>query len=552
MSIQIFNKIHSEVVLASKDYVAPKVIESPLPGYKPSNYLYSYLAGFLRDKLAIKLSDRDISPDGDILKILNHMHSHIQKTRRYPTPYSDVYVPYSFRDVVEAVIYTNGFVLGPAPTPCLKTQTDETVALLKEIYPTIKNWPIHPKPPKPWVLPYFLNPEVLELLRDRVRYIPMDDPDAHRRLNYKLAGLKSKQVFSPIIQHIRATYETSLTDNELTSLLANKLHLAIDIHSGIRYRNKGFSFGLFSSESSGVGAKVIATLLSSTHIADYRNWHDSFTTFMVEGVGEIKIHNHAVDYIDHHQYALNNRNYPRKLPFGIHPKDYYREALEKEASMMAARIKGVKYPDTFNTYLDLSGTKHKQLMTAIDLYHEGLTMDHCIGTVNYSEYIKNGNGLFFHIDTPDDPHGITLFMLKRDVHTETGRLHRAADQTLWVVKECSGYQNLHVDLDDDPDLNAFLNEHFELYVPDEQRTTFQKDPILNIAAPAGYTDQPETYKDFLNRAVSFNATRGHYSVMTPSTTKSVTRLGIDIWAVHQLNSREIQLCQGMGVGQYRY
>lgn len=367
-------------------------------------------------------------------------------------PFRDV--PLTNRNILESHIFTK----------CVLLQDSiATYNQLLPIYNSIKVWGETSEQPASYAgFNRFIRKEYLDLFKDRIRFIPPNEwddltTDTHGVL--KACGVSQKDLFKNIIDFINTTVDFKYKHNVVNFL---KTYVSVKFTPrGLEFVNGGghvrniSGFGPTSTDP-----YKIARFLYSIYFSQYTQWADDST--WVE-VGGDKI------YVDHHSvyevgkfdtYLRENKTYRNRLPFGIHPAEYFKERIEKLAVETHSEAMNISYPVGFKGYVDLTHSPHRQLVTGLDLVNEGVYMKHCVGGRNYQEQIVDGEALFFHLQVPGDKHGATLSMERSRSHRGSFRLNGE----WWAIDQYYGFDDRYArDGESEEVLQEFLKEHFTPY-----------------------------------------------------------------------------------------
>lgn len=368
-------------------------------------------------------------------------------------------VPLTNRNLIESHLYTRCQLLD---------RPDVVYPRLCAIYKQIKNW--DERSDQVTNYDHFsqhLHPDILDIAEDRIRYIPPYDETrtcAERHSTpvvmqtLESIGVKYRELVKPLIAYIEQT-DNFIHEGKIVSFLKNATTVAmpyraleIVLNDRGRYRIGGTSLNIKA-----VGAETIANFLIALYLQDFKQWYRAGSWVEHNGQRIYVNHHSVVESRALHDYIKTNYRYPNQLPFGIHPSAYFAQRIEELAKMSYDNSHLVKYPDDFKAYVDLSHTKHRQIVTGLDLVNEGVVMQHCVGGENYQEEMSSGNMLFFHIDIPGDEYGATL-SLERDSRL-TGR-YQLGD-SYWDIDQFYGHGNADIEDVYGPQiLTNFLKEFF--------------------------------------------------------------------------------------------
>ena len=378
-------------------------------------------------------------------------------TRKLTLRHRDV--PLTNRNLIESHLYTR----------CQLLDNPELIyPRLCAIYKQIKNW--DERSDRVTSYDHFsqhLHPDILDIAGDRIRYIPPYDETRTRAERHSTPivmqtlesiGVKYSELVKPLIAYIEQT-DNFIHEGKIVSFLKNVTTVAMPYRAlEIALKDQGrYRIGGASLNVKAVGAETIANFLIALYLQDFKQWYRNGSWVEHKGQRIYVNHHSVVESRALHDYIRTNYRYPNQLPFGIHPSAYFAQRIEELAKMSYDNSHLVKYPDDFKAYIDLSHTKHRQIVTGLDLVNEGVLMRHCVGGENYQEEMSSGNMLFFHIDIPGDEYGATL-SLERDTRL-TGR-YQLGD-SYWDIDQFYGHGNSEIEAVYGPEiLSNFLKEFF--------------------------------------------------------------------------------------------
>lgn len=367
-------------------------------------------------------------------------------------PYRDV--PLTNRNILESHIFTKCMLL-EYPT--------EKYNWLLPVFNQIQSWGDASEQPTSFKkFNRFIHKNYLNLLKDRIRFIPAMEEDS---VTYsvpsllKACGVSQKDIFKNIIEFIDTTIDFKYSNN-----IINFLKTYVTIVVG----EDGFVFASKLDNLRGAGRfgphttdpTNIARFLYAVYFSQYTQWTNDSSWVVVNG-DRIYVDHHSVYEVGKFdEYLLSNVHYRNRLPFGVHPSKYFKERIEKLAAKTHSEARCVTYPEDFKGYVDLSNTPHRQLLTGLDLVNEGVYMKHCVGGDNYQEYMADGEMLFFHLQVPGDKYGATLSMDSAGQYSGAYRLNGQ----WWSVDQYYGFDDKYARDGVSGDvLKEFLNTHFTPY-----------------------------------------------------------------------------------------
>jgi hypothetical protein len=265
---------------------------------------------------------------------------------------------------------------------------------------------------------WYLTVKNLSLFGERIEYLqkPVSKSAGFREL--RNAGIKLSTVYKPFIEFLNNLNNFKYVGNEVNFLRdklkpwwnGDTLYLFLEVSEDIVDKlniERWLEFRKFKYDT----VRDLFRPLFAIYLSTYNQWFESGTYVNIEGTDVYVDHHTIFETLDLYEFHLDHPTYPNEIPFGIHPKDYFKDYITTLATAQFNKYKHVKYPNDFKGVLNLEGSPHRQLLTGVDLVQEGRRMHHCVGGENYLDHLVDGDMIFFHLEVPDLKHGATLSMV---------------------------------------------------------------------------------------------------------------------------------------------
>ena len=265
---------------------------------------------------------------------------------------------------------------------------------------------------------WYLTVKNLSLFGERIDYLqkPVSNSAGFREL--RNAGIKLSTVYKPFIGFLNNLNNFKYAGKEVNFLRdklkpwwnGDTLYLFLEVSEDIVDKlniERWLEFRKFKYDT----VRDLFRPLFAIYLSTYNQWFESGTYVNIEGTDVYVDHHTIFETLDLYEFHLDHPTYPNEIPFGIHPKDYFKDYITALATAQFNKYKHVKYPNDFKGVLNLEGSPHRQLLTGVDLVQEGRRMHHCVGGENYLDHLVDGDMIFFHLEVPDLKHGATLSMV---------------------------------------------------------------------------------------------------------------------------------------------
>ena len=193
----------------------------------------------------------------------------------------------------------------------------------------IINWDGSPK-----CISWFLTESNLALFGERIEYLEIPHTKAEGYRELRAAGIKLSTIYKPYTDYLSSLNNFKHADNAVNFLRDklkpwwNGVTLYLFLEVPLDIANKlGVDRWLSLTRANYDAQHNLFAPLFALYMSSYVQWFDSGSYVNIEGCDV---------YVDHHtifetkglyDYHLNHPVYPNEIPFGIHPKEYFKEYI---------------------------------------------------------------------------------------------------------------------------------------------------------------------------------------------------------------------------------
>lgn len=264
---------------------------------------------------------------------------------------------------------------------------------------------------------WYLTVKNLSLFGERIEYLQKPGSKTAGFRELRNAGIKLSTVYKPFIEFLNNLNNFKYVGKEVNFLRdklkpwwnGDTLYLFLEVSADIVDKlniERWMEFRKVSYDT----IRDLFRPLFAIYLSAYTQWFESGTYVNIEGTDVYVDHHTVFETLDVYEFHLKHPTYPNEIPFGIHPKDYFKDYITALATAQFNKYRHVKYPKDFKGVLNLEGSPHRQLLTGVDLVQEGRRMHHCVGGENYLDHLVDGDMIFFHLEVAGLKHGATLSM----------------------------------------------------------------------------------------------------------------------------------------------